>query len=166
MMNTNLLVCYRFDWRMVTDVSEERIASVFKIKQIEECYLKLGPKQFVVVLCLSWTVVSGLEGCRRLQWDDNSDVEAGCNVKYFNCLRKMWVVHARYHESEERNSSRGIFSEMDQRYMICGSKCVYGYPVPARGLNQRGGCSCWRVNTGSAGLLWSYQFSWTYYKVI
>jgi len=47
---------------MVTNVSKECSASVFRIKQIEECHLKLcPPKIFVVVLYLSWTVVSGLE---------------------------------------------------------------------------------------------------------
>jgi len=52
MMIINLLVCYFSDWRLVTDVSKEHSASVFRIKQIEEYHLKLGPKKFVVLLRL------------------------------------------------------------------------------------------------------------------
>jgi hypothetical protein len=81
MVIINLLVCYRFDWRMVTDVSEKRSASAFRIKQIEECHLKLA----LQTICRGFVPV--VDSCFWLQWDDDSDVDAGCNVKYFVCVR-------------------------------------------------------------------------------
>jgi hypothetical protein len=77
---------------MVTDVSEERSASVFRIKQIEECHLKLGPQK----ICRGFVPVVDscfwLGGVRRLQWDDDSDVEAGYEIL------SALDVHARCHE--------------------------------------------------------------------